>query len=87
MCTFYQGSKRHNAFYQGSKRHNAVSDVNADINADVYVQYATLHNLLLYVSQKINKLLNKLSQFPLCTKWKDEHLFYCHVIHHSTARS
>ncbi len=30
-----------------------------------------------------NKLLNKLSQFLLCTKWIDESLFDCRVLHHS----
>jgi len=31
----------------------------------------------------INELLNKLSQFLLCTKWIDEGLFDCHGVHHS----
>ena len=31
----------------------------------------------------INKLLNKLSQFLLCTKWLDEGLFDCCGLHHS----
>jgi len=31
----------------------------------------------------INKLLNKLSQFLLCTKWIDEGLFDCRGLHHS----
>ncbi len=34
-------------------------------------------------SRTINKLLNKLSQFLLCTKGIDEGLFDCRVIHHS----
>ena len=32
---------------------------------------------------QINKLLNKLSQFLLCTKWIDEGLFDCRDLHHS----
>jgi hypothetical protein len=32
---------------------------------------------------EINKLLNKLSQFLLCTKWIDEGLFDCRDLHHS----
>jgi hypothetical protein len=32
---------------------------------------------------QINKLLNKLSQFLLCTKWIDESLFDCRGLHHS----
>jgi hypothetical protein len=34
-------------------------------------------------SYRINKLLNKLSQFLLCTKWIDEGLFDCRDLHHS----
>ena len=34
-------------------------------------------------SLTINKLLNKLSQFLLCTKWIDEGLFDCRDLHHS----
>jgi hypothetical protein len=32
---------------------------------------------------QVNKLLNKLSQFLLCTKWIDEGLFDCRDLHHS----
>ena len=35
------------------------------------------------VEFQINKLLNKLSQFLLCTKWIDEGLFDCRDLHHS----
>jgi hypothetical protein len=34
-------------------------------------------------NKKINKLLNKLSQFLLCTKWIDVRLFDCPGLHHS----
>jgi hypothetical protein len=35
------------------------------------------------ISLTINKLLNKLSQFLLCTKWIDEDLFDCRGLHRS----
>jgi hypothetical protein len=43
------------------------------------------NKLLRKCLNKMNKLLNKLSQFLLCTKWIDESLFDCRV--YTTARS
>jgi hypothetical protein len=34
-------------------------------------------------NKQINKLLNKLSQFLLCTKWIEKGLFDCRDLHHS----
>jgi hypothetical protein len=44
---------------------------------------SALSRLKQCLSTFINKLLNKLSQFLLCTKWIDKGLFDCHGLHHS----
>ncbi len=48
---------------------------------DIYKVFE--HIDMLSISKQINKLLNKLSQFLLCTKWIDEGLFDCRDLHHS----
>jgi len=66
--------------YEDSIKAYGLNSLQALYNGLTYVK------IMQHVSHfinKINKPLNKLSQFLLCTKWIDEGLFDCRDLHHS----